>query len=154
MAQFEFKITSDDAGEMSALMDKLFGRHSASAAPAATRMSEVAPDDGDPMEDAQEDPPAIRRNRTKAAPKPPVAKVEPEPEVAPADASPLADEADDEPEVTLNMVKDVGSKAMGVIKASGVAAIFQRCGNGAESFGALPPETYAAVHAALTEAIA
>lgn len=149
MAQFEFKITSEDAEEIAGLMDKLFGRHPVPKATTA-RISEVAPDDGDPLDDAQSDPEPIRRNRTKTKPAP--AKVEAEPEAA--HATPPIEELDDEPEVTLDMVKAVGSKAMGVIKASGVAAIFQRFGDGAESFGGLPPETYAAVHAALTEAIA
>lgn len=154
MAQFEFKITSEDAEEIAGLMDKLFGRHPVAAAPraATARISEVAPDDGDPLDEAQSDPEPIRRNRTKTKPAP--AKVEAEPEPEAVHATPPIEELDDEPEVTLDMVKAVGSKAMGVIKASGVAAIFQRFGDGAESFGGLPPETYAAVHAALTEAIA
>jgi hypothetical protein len=148
MAQFEFKITSDDAGEMAGLMDKLFGKHVHVTATAAKPINTPtdAPDVGLEAEVVR------RKRRTKAeleaadqpAAEAPAPAAAPEPEVA------------DEPEeeVTLDMVKALGSKAMGVIKASGVAAIFKSHGKGAESFGSLPPETYGAVYTALNEAMA
>ena len=154
MAQFRFEIVSEDEGEMAGLMRRLFV-HDAYVPRAATtdvnpsglsRMSEVAPDDGDAYEEeapANPEPPR-RKRRTKA-------EMDADKEVVAED-----DPAEDEPasEVTLDMVKAVGSKAMGVIKASGVAAILKAHGGGAESFGGIDPATYGAVYTALNEALA
>jgi hypothetical protein len=153
MAQFEFKITSDDAGEMAGLMDKLFGKHV--HVTATTTKPINTPTEAPDVYVEPEAEVVRRKRRTKAeleAADQPAAEA---PAPAPAAAQEEAETADEpEPEVTLDMVKALGSKALGVIKASGVAAIFKSHGKGAESFGSLPPETYSAVYTALNEAMA
>lgn len=153
MAEFTFTIRSEDEKEMSGLMVRLFG-HGVSdpnflgvRVPAKSTLTH--PDD-----DAQDETvtpaaePVRRTRRTKAE----IAATALEQDEAKVEE---AANATDEPaeEITLDMVRAAGSKAMGIIKASGVNAIFKSVGGGAETFGSLQPDFYGAVYDALIEAV-
>ena len=137
MARFTFTIESEEEQEMASLMGRMFVHPDT---PKRAHLSSPLTHPDDEAEAA----PFRRTRRTKAemaeAAEAPPAEVDVEDEEVPA------------VEVTLDMVKAEGSKAMGAIKAGGVAAIFTKHGGGAESFGSLKPQHYAAVHAALVEA--
>ena len=158
MAQFEFRISSDDEGEIAGLMLRLFEKHTMpaakSAVPAAKPMTDaphISAKEVEPEEEVEQ--PVRRTRRTKAQMEADNAVEADEPAAEPVDQSP--NEADEsEREITLDMVKKLGSKAMETIKASGVAAIFKSHGGGAESFGSLKPETYGAVYTAFEEVLA
>ena len=150
MARFTFTIESEDEGEMSGLMVRLFA-HTDTIKSAASKVKAVPvstlthPADDDIVESEPSSPEPVRRTRRTKA------------EMAEAAAEPSAEvdvEGEEVPatEVTLDMVKAEGSKAMGTIKASGVTTIFAKHGGGAETFAALKPQHYAAVHDALVQA--
>ena len=174
MAKFTFTIESDEMGEMSSLLGKLFAGHAeikAAPAPKPKPAPEPVPstlthpDDEEvsftgPVEVIAEVQRRTRRTQAQiaadnAAKAPPA--VEPkfdtvEDEVEP-EVEPEVDVEPAELDATLDMVRAAGSKAMGLIKASGVSEIFKQHGGGAETFGSLQPDRYNAVYAALVEAV-
>ena len=154
MAQFEFRISSEDENEIAGLMRKLFGAAPVMNVPQAkpfTDAPHISAKEVEPEEEVEQ--PVRRTRRTKAQMEADNAVEADEPAAEPVNQSP--NEADEpEREITLDMVKKLGSKAMETIKASGVAAIFKSHGGGAESFGSLKPETYSAVYTAFEEVLA
>ena len=148
MAKFTFTIESDEEAEISGLMIRLFN-HKATTAP-QVKSTLTHPDDDDAQDEtvtpAAE--PVRRTRRTKAE----IAAAALEQDEAKVEE---AANATDEPaeEITLDMVRAAGSEAMGIIKASGVNAIFKSVGGGAETFGSLQPDFYGAVYDALIEAV-
>ena len=147
MAKFTFTIESDEEAEISGLMIRLFN-HKATTAP-QIKSTLTHPDDDAQDETVTPAAEPVRRTRRTRAEIAATALEQDEVKVEEEANAP------DEPaeEITLDMVRTAGSKAMGVIKASGVNAIFKSVGGGAETFGSLQPDYYNAVYAALIEAV-